>query len=53
MSFTAIIIVTLALGAILGGIFLLKKSATKFQLTDEQLKKVNQRNQQQNIKDKE
>jgi len=45
MSITAIIIILLALGLILGGILLLKKSAKKFNLTDEQLKKIKERNQ--------
>ncbi len=45
MSITAIIIILLALGLILGGIFLLKKSAKEFNLTDEQLKKIKERNQ--------
>ncbi len=45
MSITAIIIILLALGLILGGVLLLKKSAKKFNLSDEQLKKINERNQ--------
>jgi len=35
----------LALGMVLGGVLLLKKSAKKFNLTDEQLEKIKQRNQ--------
>ena len=45
MSITAIIIILLALGLIQGGVLLLKKSAKKFNLSDEQLKKINERNQ--------
>jgi hypothetical protein len=41
----AIIISILALGIIIGGVLLLKKSATKFNLTPEQLEKIKQRNE--------
>ncbi len=41
----AIIITILALGMIIGGILLLKKSAKKFNLTPEQLAKIKKRNQ--------
>jgi len=44
MSPSAIILIILALGIILGGILLLKKSAKKFDLTDEQLAKIKKRN---------
>jgi hypothetical protein len=44
MSAIAIIIITLAIGIIAGGIFLLKKSARKFNLTPEQLAKIKARN---------
>ena len=44
MSSSAIIFIILALGIIMGGILLLKKSAKKFDLTPEQLKKIKQRN---------
>jgi len=44
MSVSAIILTVLALGMIVGGILLLKKSAKKFDLTDEQLAKIKQRN---------
>lgn len=44
MSITAIILILLALGSILGGILLLKQSAKKFDLTDAQLQKIKQRN---------
>ncbi len=41
----AIIVTVLALGMIIGGVLLLKKSAKKFNLTPEQLEKIKQRNQ--------
>ena len=46
-----IIIGSLAL--ILGAVFLIKKSAKKFKLTDEQLKKIKERELEQLNKDKE
>ena len=45
MSLTEIIITALALGIIVGGIYVLKKSARKFNLMPEQLKKIKQRNE--------
>jgi hypothetical protein len=45
MPVTAIIITILAIGIIVGGIFLLKKSAHKFNLTAEQLAKIKKRNE--------
>lgn len=39
-----IVITILALGIIVGGILLLKKSAKKFNLTPEQMEKIKQRN---------
>ncbi len=44
MSFSAIIITVLALGIIVGGILLLRKSAKKFDLTPEQLEQIKKRN---------
>ncbi len=44
MSLSEIILIILALGMIIGGIFLLKKSAKKFELTPEQLDKIKKRN---------
>jgi len=44
MSLGIIIIISLALGIILGGVLLLKKSARKFDLTKEQLDRINKRN---------
>jgi len=45
MSLTAIIITALAIGIIVGGIFLLKKSAHRFNLTAEQLANIKKRNE--------
>lgn len=41
-----IVLILLALGIILGGVLLLKKSAKKFDLTDEQLEKIKKRNKE-------
>lgn len=45
MSLSIIIIIALALGIIVGGILVLKKSAKKFDLTDEQLANIKKRNE--------
>ncbi|MFD2166063.1 DUF2897 family protein [Thalassotalea euphylliae] len=45
METTHIIILAIALGIIVSGILLLKQSAKKFKLTDEQLKKIKERNE--------
>jgi len=45
MSVTAIIIITLAVGIIIGGILVLKNSARKFNLSPEQLDKIKKRNE--------
>jgi len=57
MSLTALIITALAIGIIVGGILLIKKSAHKFNLTAEQLSNIKKRNealdkkeQEQNLK---
>jgi uncharacterized membrane protein YciS (DUF1049 family) len=52
MSGFAIFIIVITLGIILGGIMVLKKSAHKFNLTQEQLKRVQQRAVEQTKKDK-
>lgn len=52
MSFSAIFIIIISLGIIVGGIMVLKKSARKFNLSDEQLKRIKQRNKDQDIKEK-
>ena len=44
MSISEIILTVLALGIVIGGVLLLKKSAKKFDLTPEQLKKIKERN---------
>lgn len=46
MSLSVIILISLALGIILGGVLLLKKSAKKFDLTTEQLKSIRKRNKE-------
>jgi uncharacterized membrane protein YciS (DUF1049 family) len=51
MSFSAIFIIVIALGIIIGGIMVLKKSARKFNLTDDQLKDIKERNKEQSEKD--
>ncbi|WP_083690148.1 DUF2897 family protein [Colwellia sp. UCD-KL20] len=44
MSLTGIIIAVIALGLIVSAVLLLKQSAKKFDLTEEQLKKIEARN---------
>jgi hypothetical protein len=44
MSLTGIIIILVALGLVISAILLLKQSAKKFNLTDEQLKNIKKRN---------
>ncbi len=51
MSFLAIFTIVITLAIIVGGIMVLKKSARKFNLSDEQLKRIKQRNKEQNQKD--
>jgi len=51
MSFSAMLIIFITLAIIVGGIMVLKKSAKKFNLTDEQLRDIKQRNKEQNEKD--
>lgn len=41
-----IIILALVIGMIIGGVLLLKRTANKFDLTDEQLTEIKKRNQQ-------
>jgi len=53
MSATAIIIILLAVGTVFSGILLLKQSAKKFDLTEEQLKKIKERNEKQNEEEQE
>ena len=51
MTFTTILIIVIALGVILSGIMLLKQSAKKFNLSNEELDKIKQRNKEQDEKD--
>ena len=44
MTYSALFIIVLAIGIIVGGITVLKKSAKKFNLTEEQLAKIKARN---------
>lgn len=44
MSLTIIFIIVLAVSLVVGGIMIVKQSAKKFNLTDEQLKRVKERN---------
>lgn len=53
MSTSELMIIILALGSIIGGILLLKKSAKKFDLTPEQLEKIKKRNDDLDKADKE
>jgi hypothetical protein len=53
MSITAIIIIVLAIGIIVGGILALKNSARKFNLTTEQLINIKKRNEVLDKEDKE
>jgi len=46
MSTLAIIVFVLVFGMLIGGIMQLLKSAKKFNLTDEQLKRIKERNKQ-------
>lgn len=45
MSFSEIVITVLALGIVVGGVMLLKRSAKKFDLSPEQLKEIKERNE--------
>jgi len=53
MSSFAILVIVIALGIIVGGIMVLKKSAHKFNLSEEQLQRINQRSKEQQDIDKE
>lgn len=44
MSISIILLIIFSLGIIISGILLLKQSAKKFNLTDEQLKEIKTRN---------
>ncbi len=51
MTLTILLIIVIALGTIISGIMLLKQSAKKFILSDEELEKIKQRNKAQDKKD--
>lgn len=46
MSLSVIVLIILALGIIVGGVLVLKKSAKKFDLTTEQLESIKKRNKE-------
>lgn len=46
MTLSTIILISLALGSIVGGILLIKRSAKKFDLTTEQLNQIKKRNKE-------
>ena len=46
MTISVLVIIVLALASIIGAVMVLKKSAKKFNLTDEQLAKIKQRNKE-------
>ena len=51
MTFTTILIIVIAVGSVFAGILLLKQSASKFELTDEQQQKIKEREVEQQEKD--
>ncbi|RCL29145.1 DUF2897 domain-containing protein [Pseudomonas sp. AFG_SD02_1510_Pfu_092] len=51
MPWYAWLILIVALGSIIGGLMLLRDTAKKLPLTDEQLRKVHERNAQADAKD--
>tara|TARA_R110000744_G_scaffold68920_11_gene140110 strand:+ start:2998 stop:3165 length:168 start_codon:yes stop_codon:yes gene_type:complete len=53
MTFTTILIIVIAVGSVIAGILLIKQSARKFELSDEQQNKVETRKAEQAKKDKE
>ncbi len=53
MSLVELMIIILALGSIIGAIMVLKKSAKKFDLSEEQLKKIKKRNEDLDREDRE
>ncbi|TWX51715.1 DUF2897 family protein [Colwellia hornerae] len=52
MSIFVIFIIIIALGSIVGGVMVLKKSAQKFNLNKEQLTRIKERSKEQEEKDK-
>jgi hypothetical protein len=53
MSFSTILVIVIAVGSVFAGILLLKQSASKFELTDEQQQKIKDREIEQLNKDHE
>nr|MBO2510066.1 DUF2897 domain-containing protein [Gammaproteobacteria bacterium] len=53
MPWYAWLILILALGSILGGLLLLRDTAKKLPLSEEQLERIRQRNREQEAKDEE
>ncbi|MBB2495088.1 DUF2897 family protein [Aquipseudomonas ullengensis] len=53
MPWYAWLIIALALGSIVGGLLLLRDSAQKLPLSEEQLKRIHERNLEQDAKDAE
>ncbi|WP_296262413.1 MULTISPECIES: DUF2897 family protein [unclassified Pseudomonas] len=51
MPWYAWLILVIAIGSIVGGLLMLKDSAKKLPLTDEQLKRVHERNAQMDAKE--
>lgn len=51
MSIFAIFIIIIALGSIVGGVMVLKKSAQKFNLNKEQVARIKERSKEQEEKD--
>ncbi|MEQ7922558.1 DUF2897 family protein [Xanthomonas sp. WHRI 1810A] len=51
MPWYAWLILVIAIGSIVGGLFMLKDSAKKLPLTDEQLKRVHERNAEMDAKE--
>jgi hypothetical protein len=51
MPWYAWLILVIAIGSIVGGLLMLKDSAKKLPLTDEQLKRVHERNAEMDAKD--
>jgi hypothetical protein len=51
MPWYAWLILVVAIGSIVGGLFMLKDSAKKLPLTDEQLKRVHERNAEMDAKE--
>lgn len=52
MDWITLSIIILALGSVISAILLLKQSAQKFNLSEDQLKKINQRNKELDEKEK-